>query len=55
MAKLYDARSQAAHGRAGSKPEVLVESMQVLRQALIKMVSEARVPTRDDLEERLFG
>lgn len=55
LARLYDARSKAAHGQGDRRPELLVESMEMLRQALIKMINESRVPTNDDLEERLLG
>ena len=55
LTKLYDARSAAAHGKARVDSDTLVKSMELLRQVLIKMVSRRHVPSRDELEARLFG
>ena len=55
LTKLYDARSSAAHGKGKVDTKILVESMELLRQVLIKMISESHVPSGDELEARLFG
>lgn len=55
LTKLYDARSVAAHERSSIDRKVFVESMELLRCVIIKMISESRVPSKDDLEASLFG
>jgi hypothetical protein len=55
VAKLYGDRSVAAHGRLSIDRKVLFESIQLLRRIIIKMISESRVPSKDDLEVELFG
>ena len=55
LQKLYDARSSAAHGKGKHTTEALVESMQALRRALIKIISLCHVPTSDELDAMLFG
>lgn len=53
--KLYDARSKVAHGAGSEEVEPLVETYALLRRALIKMIEEQHVPTREELESSLFG
>jgi len=53
--KLYDARSKAAHGTSKQDHAALVDSMQLLRDVLIKMINEKAVPTKEYLNELLFG
>ena len=53
--KLYDARSSAAHSVAEVEHKELVESYAILRQCLLKMIESGAVPSRTDLEQRLFG
>lgn len=53
--KLYDARSSAAHTAADVKPDQLLESYVLMRNALVKIIDEGQVPTQKDLEERMFG
>jgi hypothetical protein len=55
LTKLYDARSAAAHERSSVDRKVLLESMELLRRLIIKMVSNSHVPSKDDLEAGLFG
>jgi hypothetical protein len=55
VAKLYDARSSAAHDRSSIDRRALGESMTLLRRIIIKMVSSCHVPSKDELEGLLFG
>jgi hypothetical protein len=55
IAKLYDARSSAAHGRAAALREPLWDIYDLARRVVIKIITEDRVPTKGELEERLFG
>lgn len=54
-AKLYDARSSAAHGSSTHSDRDLMESYELLRRAVVRMVEEQKVPTARDLEALLFG
>lgn len=53
-AKLYDKRSAAAHGSAKHEPQDLIDSFYLLRDVLIRMIQAGEVPTREELEVRLF-
>ncbi|TCB60181.1 hypothetical protein E0J20_09310 [Rhizobium leguminosarum bv. viciae] len=55
IALLYDKRSAAAHGKPRHVPDDLVASFNLLRSCLMKMISEGSVPTKEQLEGRLFG
>lgn len=55
IAALYDKRSAAAHGKPRHVPDDLVASFNLLRSCLMKMISEGHVPTKDELQNRLFG
>jgi len=55
VAKLYDSRSTAAHGRGETSLEPLWDTYDLARQAVVKMVAERHVPTKAELEERMFG
>ena len=55
LAKLYNARSKAAHTAQDAEVAVLVQSFVILRNALIRMIDEGTVPTQADLEQRLFS
>jgi hypothetical protein len=52
--KLYDARSAAAHTANKADVGPLLETYVLMRNALVKIVDEGRVPAQDDLEGRLF-
>lgn len=54
-AKLYDVRSTAAHGRGKDNLSALLDTFQLLRRAIIKMINDEHVPSKDELESRLFG
>lgn len=55
IAALYDQRSAAAHGKPKHTPEHLLESFELLRTILIRIAELGRVPTKVQLEERMFG
>jgi hypothetical protein len=55
IAKLYDSRSSAAHGREDKKGDSLQETYAVARRAVVKMIEQNRVPTHTELEAKLFG
>ncbi len=55
LIKLYEGRSAAAHRRSSIDRNVFFESMQLLRRIIVKMISDSQVPSKDDLEARLFG
>lgn len=55
VAKLYDARSAAAHERVPIERGALFQSMDLLRRITDKMISETHVPSKDELECALFG
>jgi hypothetical protein len=55
MAKLYDSRSAAAHGREDKKGDSLQDTYAVGRKALLKMIETNCVPTHVQLEAKLFG
>ena len=53
--QLYDVRSSAAHGRDDDSHEGYVRTYELLRSCLHTMLAENRVPSRVELEERMFG
>jgi len=55
IAKLYDSRSAAAHGREDKKADSLQQTYSLARRAVVKMIEENRVPTHAELEAKLFG
>lgn len=55
IARLYDKRSAAAHGKPKHQSEDLVATFELLRRVLIKMIHSQAVPSKDELEARLFG
>ncbi len=54
VAKLYDARSSAAHGSSEDQAEALVETYALSKRLIIKMIETRHVPSREDLEKALF-
>jgi hypothetical protein len=52
--KLYDVRSTAAHTASSIETGPLLETYVLMRNALVKMIHENHVPTRDELEGALF-
>jgi hypothetical protein len=55
VAKLYDSRSAAAHGRSDKKHDALQDTYAVARRAVVRMIEANRVPTHVELEAKLFG
>lgn len=55
IAKLYDSRSAAAHGREDRRGDSLQETYALARRTLLKMIENDRVPTHVELEAKLFG
>lgn len=55
IAHLYDKRSAAAHGKPKHQSEDLIATFELLRRILIKMIHSRAVPSKDDLDSRLFG
>lgn len=55
VSRLYDRRSSAAHGNPNFCTEDLVESFNILRNALIKILSTDRLPTYEELERIALG
>lgn len=55
IAKLYDSRSAAAHGREDKKEDSLQLTYSLARRAVVKIIEENHVPTHTELEAKLFG
>ena len=55
IAKLYDGRSAAAHGREDKAQGTLPDTFELVRRIVIRMIETNDVPTREALEARLFG
>lgn len=56
--KLYGQRSKAVHGEplsAEQLTEAMNDSYQLLRRVLLRIVTNGRVPTDEDLDEAVFG
>lgn len=55
LSKLYDKRSATTHGAVDVDNDALFETLNVMRKVLVMMIDAGKVPTREELEERLFG
>lgn len=55
VAALYDQRSAAAHGKPKHSSDHLLETFELVRTILIRIVELGHVPTKAHLEEGLFG
>lgn len=55
IARLYDKRSAAAHGKPSHQMEDLLSTFELLRRVLIRMINMGKVPSREELEKYLFG
>lgn len=55
IAKLYDSRSAAAHGREDKRKDSLQETYNLARRAVLRIIEDNRVPTYVELEAKLFG
>lgn len=52
---LYDSRSRAAHGANLEAARPFVETYTLARRALLKMIENKHIPTKNELEAALFG
>ncbi len=55
IAKLYDKRSAAAHGKPKHEAEDVLETFNLLRRVLIEIINHGYVPKKEQLESLLFG
>lgn len=55
IAKLYDKRSVAAHGGGDVAADSLWATYYLAREVILKIIADSRVPTREELEGRMFG
>jgi hypothetical protein len=55
IAELYDKRSAAAHGKRKHDGDDLVQTFELLRKVLIQIIRDGVMPTRQHLENKLFG
>ncbi|MCR8493162.1 HEPN domain-containing protein [Ochrobactrum sp. WV_118_8] len=55
IASLYDKRSAAAHGKPSHGGDDLLATFELLRRVLIRFIREGDVPTKQTLENKLFG
>jgi len=55
VAKLYDKRSSAAHGQPSFRAEDILDTFNLLRRVITSIIENRHVPTKDELEKRLFG
>ena len=55
VSKLYDKRSKAAHGKPKHAKEDVAAAANLLARILMKIVENESVPTKQLLENRLFG
>jgi hypothetical protein len=54
IAKLYDKRSAAAHGKPRHDQEDVLVSFELLRMVLIKLIERKKLPSKEDLDRLLF-
>jgi hypothetical protein len=54
IAELYDKRSAAAHGKQKHGGDDVLLTFELLRKVLIQIIRDGQVPTKTQLEERLF-
>jgi len=55
IAELYDKRSAAAHGKRKHDGNDLLLTFELLRKVLIQIIRDGEMPTRQHLENKLFG
>jgi hypothetical protein len=55
VSKLYDKRSSAAHGKPSKETSPLLDTFNLAREVIIKILNEKRIPTKQDLENNLYG
>lgn len=55
LMRLYNERSLAVHTAQETETGPLLETYVLLRNALVRMIDEGKIPNQDDLEALLFG
>lgn len=55
IAKLYDMRSAAAHGKPRHTADDLLQTFELVRAVLIRFIRMGHVPSREEFEANLFG
>jgi hypothetical protein len=55
IARLYDSRSAAAHGREDKRKDSLQQTYDIARRVVVKIIEDNRVPNHTELEAKLFG
>ena len=55
IVKLYDARSKAAHGAGIEATAAFAETYALFRRVLLRIFADGSVPTREQLDDLLFG
>lgn len=55
IAKLYDMRSAAAHGKPRHETEDLLDTFNLLRRVLLRIIDRGSIPRKEQLERLLFG
>jgi hypothetical protein len=55
IAKLYDKRSAAAHGKPSHETEHVLLTFNLVREVLIEIINKGHVPTLEELDGMLFG
>lgn len=55
IAKLYDKRSAAAHGKPKHNSEDLLATFNLLRRVLFEIIDRREIPSKETLEAALFG
>ena len=55
VAKLYDKRSSAAHGQPSFRSQDILDTFNLLRRVITSIIENRHVPTKEELEKRLFG
>lgn len=53
--KLYDSRSKAAHGHGKDETAAFIQTYALMKRILFRILEENHVPTREEIEARLFG
>lgn len=53
--KLYNARSSAAHGQPKFDQDELLQTFVLLKDVIRKMITDNHVPSKEELEDNLFG
>ncbi len=55
VAKLYDKRSAAAHGKPSHDNDHLLKTFNLLQRVLLQIIERGAVPGKEELEQELFG